>query len=260
MDWITGALMAAVGVLGGVLGSFIGTGGCVIILPSLRFLFGYSVPAAIATNVLVVTITATSGAVAHALIKNIDGRTAKIVAASGAAGAVAGSAIFALLMGHTWLLELILGAAFIYVAVRLVYEGLTRKAAGGAGREVPGSPAAKAVIGFLVGALTGIIGLGGGYALVPIFVYALHAPVKIAAGTSMASFISMAGVSAAIKLWQGLVDVLAAVIVGAGAAAGAQIGARLVPRAPVWTMKLVFGLVFSYVSLKFLLHPFGIAI
>jgi len=82
----------------------------------------------------------------------------------------------------------------------------------------------KTLIGFGIGILTGIVGLGGGYALVPSFIYLLGSPVKIAVGTSLLSFISMAAISGGFKIVQGIVDVVAALSLGAGTAVGAQIG------------------------------------
>lgn len=125
---------------------------------------------------------------------------------------------------------------------------------------MPGTVLSKALIGFIIGILTGIVGLGGGYALVPSFIYLLGSPVKIAVGTSLTSFISMAAISGGFKIVQGVVDVAAALSLGAGTAIGAQIGAKLVPKVPAWLIKLVFGIVFLYVSLKFILDVFGIRI
>jgi uncharacterized membrane protein YfcA len=62
----------------------------------------------------------------------------------------------------------------------------------------------------------------------------------------------MAVVSGAFKLYQGLVDIIAALCIGIGAVIGAQIGARLVKVVPPWTIKAIFGFVFLYVSLKFI--------
>ena len=67
-------------------------------------------------------------------------------------------------------------------------------------------------------------------------------------------------ISGGFKIIQGIVDVVAALSLGAGAAVGAQIGARLVPKVPAWLIKLIFGIVFLYVSLKFILDVFGIRI
>jgi hypothetical protein len=45
---------------------------------------------------------------------------------------------------------------------------------------MPGKKSAKSILGTIIGFLTGIIGLGGGYALVPSFLYFFHAPMKLA--------------------------------------------------------------------------------
>lgn len=105
-----------------------------------------------------------------------------------------------------------------------------------------------------------MVGLGGGYALVPSFIYLLGSPVKIAVGTSLTSFISMAVISGSFKIYQGVTDIVAALSLGAGTAIGAQIGARLVPKVPAWFIKTIFGAVFLYVSLKFILEILGIRI
>lgn len=248
------------GLAGGIVGGLLGTGGCVIMLPALAFLFGYGLPVAVGTTITAVIVTASSGALGHVRRGNVDYRTAKVIAAFGALGALVGSSIFITLAGNISLLSLALGFAFLYVAIRMVYEGLRGSVGAREGREVPGSVRGKAVLGFLVGILTGVLGLGGGYALVPSFIYLLGAPVKLAVGTSLASLVSMALVSGAFKLAQGYVDLTAALLLGAGTAVGAQIGAKLVPKLPAWLIKLLFGLIFLYVSLKFILTPLGIRI
>lgn len=253
-------VLLTTGLAAGIIGGLLGTGGCVIMLPVLAFLFRYPLPLAIGTTITAVIITASSGAVGHLRIKNVDYGTAKVVAVSGAMGALLGSMIFILLSGNTSALSFILGLSFLYVAIRMVYEGLRRSVGAREGKEIPGSIARKSILGFLIGTLTGILGLGGGYALVPAFIYLLGAPVKIAVGTSLASFISMAVVSGAFKLAQGYVDLMTALLLGVGTAIGAQIGAKLVPKLPAWMIRFLFGLVFLYVSLKFILTPLGIRI
>ncbi len=260
MDALTYISMVVFGLMAGILGGFLGTGGCVIMLPTLRFIYGYELPLAIATTVTAVVITATSGAIGHIRIKNVDFGTVKVVAISGALGAVIGSILFSYLVGQRVILEFIVGGSFLYVAIRMIYEGIRRRRVEKPGNKIPGSVWVKCIVGLVIGILTGILGLGGGYALVPTFIYLLHAPTKIAVGTSLASFISMASVSAGFKIYQGLVDALAAITLGIGTAIGAQIGARLVLKAPIWLIKLLFGVVFLYISLKFILDSFGIKI
>ncbi|PUA31297.1 MAG: permease [Candidatus Terraquivivens tikiterensis] len=261
MEIVLIIVLVIFGLIAGILGGFLGTGGCVVMLPALYFLFNYSLPVAIGTTITAVIITATSGSIAHLKIRNVDYKTSMIVASSGAVGALLGSIAFQYLTEQLPLLKVILGVAFLYVSIRMIYEGsIRRKLEAKAGNTVPGGALAKSSIGFVIGVLTGIVGLGGGYALVPSMIYLLGAPVKIAVGTSLASFISMAVVSGAFKIYQGLVDVLAALSLGAGTAVGAQIGSRLVPKVPASYIKLVFGIVFLYVSLKFILDVFGIRI
>ncbi len=253
MDAIVAILLFISGLIAGTFGGLLGIGGCVIMLPSLTFIFNYPLAVAIGTTITAVILTATSGAIGHIRMKNVDYSTAKIVAVSGAIGAMFGSIIFFYIANQLWLLNLILGFAFLYVALRMVYEGIIkRKMPERTGNQVPGSKASKGAIGFFIGIITGIVGLGGGYALVPSFIYLLGSAVKIAVGTSLASFISMAVVSGAFKLYQGLVDIIAALCLGIGTIIGAQIGARLVKVVPSWTIKAIFGFVFLYVSLKFI--------
>ncbi len=253
MDPITATLLFITGLIAGTLGGLLGIGGCVIMLPSLAFIFNYPLPVAIGTTITAVILTASSGAIGHIKLKNVDYSTTKVVAVSGAVGAAVGSVVFFYIANQLWLLNFILGFAFLYVSIRMIYEGTIKRAMSEKpGNEVPGSGAAKATIGFIIGIITGIVGLGGGYALVPSFIYLLGSPVKIAVGTSLASFISMAVVSGAFKLYQGVVDIVAAVALGIGTIIGAQIGARLTKVVPPWAIKAIFGFVFLYVSLKFI--------
>ena len=124
----------------------------------------------------------------------------------------------------------------------------------------PGNRIAKTVIGSSVGLLTGITGLCGGYALVPLSVYALKSNMKIAIGTSLASFFWFALLGAAIKYYEGFVDVAAAITLGIAAAIGAAYGVKLMQRLNAPVLKLIFGLIITYVSIKYILLYFGIVI
>jgi hypothetical protein len=83
---------------------------------------------------------------------------------------------------------------------------------------------------------------------------------KIAIGTSLASFVWFAIVGAAIKIYQGYVNVPAAIALGVGAAIGAVYGAILMAKVKTATLKALFGIIFLYVSLKYILIYFGIHI
>ena len=246
--------LVVAGVLAGLVGGMLGTGGCSIILPTLVFVYHYREAVAIGTTATAVIFTALSGAIAHIRIRNVDKKTALIVGAAGALGAAVGDIVFVLLTGSPSILDLVLGIAFLYVSVRMFVEGLKGVGKGMVeGDKVPGSNTAKALIGFFTGITSGIVGLGGGYLLVPLFIYVLGSPVKIAIGTSLLSFLPLAITSATPKLVMGHADPIAAIALGLGIVIGTQAGARIVPKVSPRTLKLLFGIVFLTVSIKFMI-------
>jgi uncharacterized membrane protein YfcA len=207
-----------------------------------------------------VVFTAASGAYQHLRMKNVEGKTALLTGCSGILGVIIGSIIFGYIKEYGALIDLILGLAFIVVSVRMLYEGIFAKGPITQTGGISGSSFSKAILGSSIGALTGIIGLGGGYALVPSFIYFLKAPVKLAIGTSMASFVWIALVGAIFKIYQQVVDIPVAVSLGIGALVGAIYGAKLVAKFKPNLLKALFGFLFLYVSLKYILIFFGISI
>jgi len=263
-----------VGIPAGIIGGLLGTGGCVLMMPVIRFGFHFDPAVAVGTTLTAVVFTAGSGAYQHLKMKNVDSETAALVGYSGVLGVILGSIVFGYLKPYGHLIDLIVGLAFILPSVRMLYEGLivaSRQARFGQQSvgtpsmtsvfpKIPGSPVSKSILGSAIGFLTGIIGLGGGYALVPSFLYILKGPMKLAIGTSMASFIWMALVGAIFKLGQQVVDIPTAVCLGIGAVIGALYGAKLVAWLKTATLKALFGAIFIYVAIKYILIYFGIAI
>lgn len=255
------AIYFCTGILAGIIGGLLGTGGCALMMPVIRFGFHFDPAMAVGTTLTAVVFTAASGAIQHWRMRNVDGETALLTGYSGILGVVIGSVIFGYLKPYGALIDLIIGLAFIVVSLRMLYEGLLAKGPlTAAGTEIPGKPLSKTVLGSGIGILTGIIGLGGGYALVPSYIYFLQAPVKLAIGTSMAAFVWMALIGAIFKIYQQVVNIPAAVTLGIGALIGAIIGAKLVARIKPNVLKALFGLLFLYVSLKYILIYFDIHI
>jgi len=248
------------GLLAGVVGGLLGTGGCALMMPVIRFGFHFDPALAVGTTLTAVVFTAGSGAFQHMRMKNVDRTTALQVGLSGVLGVVIGSVVFGYLQPYGDVIDLIIGIAFIIVSMRMLYEGLVGKMPPAQGSTMPGTTLSKTGLGGAIGILTGIIGLGGGYALVPSFVYFMKAPMKLAIGTSMAAFVWMALVGAIFKIYQGVVDIPVAVTMGVGALIGAIYGAKLVAKFKPNVLKTLFGLLFLYVSLKYILLYFSINI
>lgn len=256
-----GIVLAIVGLGAGLLGGLIGTGGCSVMLPVIHFWMGYAAPIAVGTTLFAVIFTAISGAYGHLLRRNVDLRAFLWLGGGGILGVLLGSWLFTLLSAHAKLLGLVLGVIFLWPAIRMVYEGIVQRALPAReGNVIPGAGWGMGLFGFIVGIATGVAGLGGGYALVPGIIYLFQAPVYITMGTSLATMIPLAVVGGAIKLAQGFVDLPTGLVLAAGTIIGAQIGAAIIKRFKPATLKLIFGLYFLYVAVKFITGYFGIAI
>lgn len=77
-------------------------------------------------------------------------------------------------------------------------------------------------------------------------------------GTSLAVMIPMAVVGGTIKLYQGFVFLSAALLLAIGTIIGAQIGAATIKKFKPYTLKLIFGVYFLYVAIKFIGNFIGI--
>ena len=160
-------------------------------------------------------------------------------------------------------MNFILGVVFLWPSYRMIVEGsgiAKPKGGSGEGRMIPGSRVGMGLFGFVIGIITGIVGLGGWLRPCSGLIYMFNAPVYVTMGTSLASMILLAVVGGGIKLVQGYVDLGAGLLLGAGAVVGAQIGATIIKKIKPKILKLIFGIYFLYVALKFITGYFGIMI
>jgi uncharacterized membrane protein YfcA len=94
------------GLLAGIVGGLLGTGGCAIIMPVIRFGFHFDPAYAVGTTLTAVVFTAGSGAFQHLRMKNVDKNTAIQVGFSGIAGVVIGSVVFGYIKDYGDVIEL----------------------------------------------------------------------------------------------------------------------------------------------------------
>lgn len=254
-------ILVLIGLIAGFLGGIIGTGGCSVMLPCIHFWLGYPTTLAVGTTLFAVIFTAISGGYGHLVRKNLDVRATCLLGGSGLLGVVIGSWFFTKLTAHTSFLGLILGIAFLWPALRMTWEGFGKASPPHKeGNIIPGSAPGLMSFGFIIGILTGVVGLGGGYALVPGLLYLFGAPVYLTMGTSLATMIPLAIMGGGIKLFQGYVALGAGLLLAAGTVVGAQVGSAVIKKFKTNTLKLIFGLYFLYVSLKFISAYFGVMI
>ncbi|WP_427761728.1 sulfite exporter TauE/SafE family protein [Streptomyces sp. DSM 41931] len=205
---IAGAVVGlALGALGG--------GGSVLAVPALIYLLGFSPAAATTGSLVIVTVTSLTALYAHARAGNVRWRAGAAFAAAGLLpAALAGAAA-----GH--LPQAVLTLAFAVVAAVAALRMLRpADPAGGEPRSV--RPGRAAAAGAGLGALTGLLGVGGGFLAVPALVTVLGFEMRAAVGTSLlvitanslASLATRSG--AAISLdWAVIGPFIAAAVLGA---------------------------------------------
>lgn len=106
-----------------------------------------------------------------------------------------------------------------------------------------GAPAwlRAAAIGAVAGLLSGLFGVGGGIVMVPLLVAWFALDQRRASATSLLAIVPIATASAAGYAVNGNIDVRAGLLLVVGGVVGGQFGTRLLPRTPIPTLQLGFG-------------------
>jgi len=250
----------AAGLGAGLLGGLLGIGGGIVIMPVLRFGFGFSPALSAGTCVVAVFCTSLAGGLRHARLGHVRWETVRPVMVAGGLASAAFSLAFVPFARRGRWLDLCVGSVFLLVAARMMAEGLWGRRLlvdppARPARERPPQerPLAGIFIGVLSGLLPGLLGIGTGAVLVPAFVWILKLPVKTAIGSSLVCFSVNAAISAAFKAGQGYVVWERALPLCCGAVAGAFIGAWINKGMPPPVLKVLFGAVFLAVALRYFL-------
>ena len=109
------------------------------------------------------------------------------------------------------------------------------------------------IIGFVIGILSGLLGIGGGVFLVPVLVSYFAIAQHNAHGTSLAVIIPTALVSSSIYGWHGSIDFTLSLQILTGSIAGAAIGARIMKKLPAYQLKRMFGILLIIVGIRMVL-------
>lgn len=242
---ITIAALAAGAVVGLALGA-LGGGGSVLAVPALIYLLGFSPGAAATASLLIVLGTAATALYGHARDGQVRWRTGALFAAAGLVPAALGGLLSARL--PDWLLTLGFAGVAGIAAVRMVRRAPAEEPA------VRRSGPAVAGAGAGLGAVTGVLGVGGGFLTVPALVQVVGLRMRPAVGTSLL-VVAVNALVALLARAGGSVPVDWAVVAPfAGAAIlAAWDGRRLASRIPADTLRRVFGAVLLVVAALMLL-------
>ncbi|MFG2498721.1 sulfite exporter TauE/SafE family protein [Streptomyces sp. NPDC048441] len=169
--------LVAGGVVGLALGA-LGGGGSVLAVPALIYLLGFTPAAATTASLTIVTVTSLTALYAHARTGNVRWKAGALFAAAGLLPAAAAGA------AASRLPQPVLTAAFAAVAA-LAAVTMLRPTRAATGPAAGVRPAKAAGTGAGLGALTGLLGVGGGFLAVPALVTVLAFEMRAAVGTSL---------------------------------------------------------------------------
>lgn len=247
--------LVAIGFLTGVASGLLGVGGGFILIPLLSAL-GISLHDIVAATLVYVLGTSISGTIRHLRQGTADWRLGIPLMASSALTATFGSLVSVNLPEHVLALLFagVTGLALLLFNVRRAPAPPAAAGDGGRGRlvrvqtvagerlEYSFSVAGAAAVGAVIGLVTGLLGIGGGFLLVPMLVVFLRIPLPIAIGTSLLSILAatVAGIAAHWSLIG--VDPSLAVPLTLAGIVGAQVGARMVVRLPRERLRVVYNL------------------
>ena len=275
---VNGLVIVGLGVLMGILSGMFGVGGGFLTTPLLIF-YGIPPTVAAASAASQVTGASVSGVFAHTRRGGVDYLMGGVMVVGGVFGTLFGAVLFRLLqeLGQidtviNILYVIMLGA----IGGMMGNEAIQSLRAMRSGKRLPArkrrhhplvaslpwrwrfyrsglyiSPLAPLLLGFLTGILTMLLGVGGGFVLVPAMLYILGMSASVVVGTSLFEILFVTMVSTMMhSLTTRAVDIVLAILLLIGSVSGAQIGAKLAQKARPEYLRLILAGIVILVALR----------
>jgi hypothetical protein len=274
---VNALMIVALGGVVGLLTGMIGVGGGFLTTPILIF-FGIPPAVAVASSTTQITGTSISGVLAHTRRKGVDYRMGAVIIAGGILGSLAGGFLFRLLqeMGQIdTVISLLYVILLSSIGLLMAKEAATaldiikpRGEAKPQRRHNPMiavlpmrwrfyrsglyiSPLAPLILGFLTGVLTVLLGVGGGFIMVPAMIYLLGMSAQVVVGTSLLQILAVTAATTMIHATTTRsVDIVLAVLLLLGSVVGAQYGARFAQRMKPELLRMFLAIVVLAVALR----------
>ena len=275
---VNGLVIVGLGALMGILSGMFGVGGGFLTTPLLIF-YGIPPTVAAASAASQVTGASVSGVFAHTRRGGVDYLMGGVMVVGGVFGTLFGAVLFRLLqeLGQidtviNILYVIMLGA----IGGMMGSEALQSLRAMRSGKRLPArkrrhhplvanlpwrwrfyrsglyiSPLAPLLLGFATGILTMLLGVGGGFILVPAMLYILGMSANVVVGTSLFEILFVTMVSTMMhSLTTKAVDIVLALLLLIGSVSGAQIGAKLAQKARPEYLRLILAGIVILVALR----------
>jgi len=281
---VNAGLLVLLGAVVGFISGLFGIGGGFLMTPILLWM-GIPPVVAVASEANHVAASSASSVISYSRRRAVDFRMGGVLAAGGAVGALVGVEIF------RWLR--LLGQADLVVSLSyLIFLGaigglMLVESLGAVLRQRRGQAPSKqrdrrpvwlyglplkvrfprsrlyisvippVVLGLFVGVLSAIMGVGGGFILVPAMVYILRMPASVVVGTSLFQIIITTSLASVLQAGRNQsVDIVLATLLLIGGVLGAQLGARASSRFRAEELRAVLGLIVLIMGLQMGLELF----
>jgi uncharacterized membrane protein YfcA len=273
---VNALFIVVLGFLVGVLSGMFGVGGGFLTTPILIF-YGIPPTVAVASATTQITGASVSGVMVHARRGGVDLKMAGVLIVGGLFGSLVGAALFRLLLSSGQI-DVVIGLLYVLILGSigslmlrdsLITLGYVPSAAN---RERPRhnrwvaslplrwrfytsglyiSPIAPMAFGFVAGILTVLLGIGGGFILVPAMIYLLAMPARVVIGTSLVMVLAVSAATTMIhSLTTRAVDIVLAGLLLVGGVIGAQYGALLTTRIKPDYLRLALAVLILLVGLR----------
>jgi uncharacterized membrane protein YfcA len=280
---VNALVIVGLGGLVGLLTGMVGVGGGFLTTPILIF---YGIPPAVAVASATTQITGTSisGVLAHRRRRGVDAQMGAVIIAGGVVGSILGGFLFRLLqdLGQidtviSILYVLLLSSIGLIMAKEAataldILKPSQRARARPARRHNPMiamlpfrwrfyrsglyiSPLAPLLLGFVSGLLTVLLGVGGGFVMVPAMIYLLGMSAQVVVGTSLLQILFVTAVTTLVHATTTRsVDIVLAGLLLLGSVIGAQYGARLAQKMKPELLRMILAIVVLAVAFRMALQ------
>jgi uncharacterized membrane protein YfcA len=269
-------IVLATSICAGFLGSLLGLGGGIVVVPALTLLLHVDVRLAIGASVISVIATSSGAAAAYVRERMTNLRVAMFLEIGTTSGALTGAYLAGVV--HPRSLFVVFGIVLAYSAVamlrerhsadarprslvadRLLLHGTYVDEAKGGGEILykVGRPTVGLGLMYVAGAASGLLGIGSGALKVPALDLAMGLPIKVSTATSNFMIGVTAAASAGVYFARGQIDPFIAAPVAVGVLIGATLGSRLLGRLHGRVIRIAFVVVLLFVAAQMLWKGFA---
>lgn len=242
-----------------VFGSMVGLGGGFIMVPILRLVFGLDPADAAGTSLVLVTANSGAGAFTYLLQKRVNIRLGLLFAAGGLPGSIAGAVLVKHISGEAY--DWAFGAFLLIVAADMIFNARKRiqsRSEESYGTRKPMSYRIAVALGFVVGVISSLFGIGGGVVVVPSLLYLSNLPAHAIAATSHFVLILTSPIGLIAHAFQHDIRLADVIPLVAGGVCGGPIGAHLSLRLRSPQLLIIVGIalvcVAGSLALRHLIH------